>query len=97
MIAIRVAIESASSWSCVTNTKVVPTCRWIRDSSACICLAELEVERAERLVEQEHRRPLGQGPCQRDPLLLPAGHLGRQATAQAGQPDQLEVLAGARA
>ena len=48
-------------------------------------LAELEVEGAERLVEQQHGRPLGQGPGQRDPLLLPAGHLGRQPTAS-GRP-----------
>ena len=42
-------------------------------------LAELEVERAERLVEQEHRRSLGEGAGEGHPLLLAAGHLGRAA------------------
>jgi hypothetical protein len=49
----RVAIDSASSWSWVTNTKVVPTC------DGCVqldlhLLAQLQVEGAERFVEEEH-------------------------------------------
>ena len=48
------AIVMASSWSWVTWTKVMPTSVWMRFSSICICLAQLEVERAERLVEQQH-------------------------------------------
>ena len=38
---------------------------------------QLEVERAERLVEQEHLGLVDEGPGQRDPLLLAAGELGR--------------------
>ena len=38
-------------------------------------LAELEVERAERLVEQQHARPAHERPGQRDPLLLPSRQL----------------------
>ena len=38
MTAIRSDIASASSWSCVTYTNVMPTSRWIRLSSTCICL-----------------------------------------------------------
>ncbi|HEY6017040.1 MAG TPA: coproporphyrinogen III oxidase [Gaiellaceae bacterium] len=36
-------------------------------------LAQLQVERAERLVEQEHARPVDERPRERDPLLLAAG------------------------
>src|SRR6266496_2415310 len=38
MIAIRSAIVIASSWSCVTWTKVMPTSCWIAFISSCICL-----------------------------------------------------------
>ena len=44
----------ASSWSWVTWMKVSPTSVWIRLSSICIDAAQLEVEGAERLVEQQH-------------------------------------------
>ncbi len=57
-------------------------------------LAELEVERTERLVEQQHGRTLGQGAGQRDALLLAAGHLGRHPPVEAAEPDEVEVLAG---
>ena len=55
-------------------------------------LAELEVERSERLVEEEHGRPLGEGAGQGHPLLLAAGHLGRQPPVEPAEPDELEVL-----
>ena len=42
-------------------------------------LAELEVESAERLVEQQHRRPVDQRPGERDALALAAGELVRLA------------------
>ena len=38
--------------------------------------AQLEVEGAERLVEEQHLGPVDQRPGQRDPLLLAAGELG---------------------
>ncbi len=34
--AMRSDMVSASSWSCVTNTKVMPMSRWMRFSSSCI-------------------------------------------------------------
>ena len=40
-------------------------------------LAQLAVERRERLVEQQHLRPLGERACERDALALPAGQLVR--------------------
>ena len=45
--------------------------------------AQLEVERAERLVEEQHLRLVDQRPGQRDALLLAAGELGRAALARA--------------
>ena len=76
MTAIRSLMLIASSWSWVTKTKVMPTSRWIALSSTCICRAELQVERAERLVEQQHRGPVDQRPGERDALPLAAGQLG---------------------
>ena len=58
-------------------------------------LAELEVERAERLVEEEHGRAVDEGPGERDALLLAAGHLPGPAPLVAAEPDELERLADA--
>ena len=58
-------------------------------------LAELEVERAERLVEQEHARMVDERAPERDALLLAAGELLRLALREPGEPDELEHL-GAR-
>ena len=56
MTAMASAIDMASSWSCVTWTNVTPTSRWMRLELDLQLLAELEVERAERLVEQQRAR-----------------------------------------
>ncbi len=53
-------------------------------------LAQLEVERAERLVEQEHRRRVDNGARERDALPLASGELGRPAAADVGETDALE-------
>ena len=90
--AIRSLIVSASSWSWVTKQKVMPTSRWICLSSICISLAQLEVEGAERLVEQQHLGPVDQRPGERDPLPLAAGELGRPAVAVPAEPDGLQGL-----
>ena len=42
-------------------------------------LAELQVERAERLVEQQRGGPVDERPGERDALALTAGELGRAA------------------
>ena len=39
--AMRSDIVNASSWSCVTKTKVIPTCRCSCLSSTCICSRSL--------------------------------------------------------
>ena len=86
----RFAIDSASPWSWVTKTKVMP-------SDFCSALqlllhvfAQLQIERAERLVEQQHLRPVDQRAGERDALALAAGELARPARAVARQLDHFE-------
>ena len=55
-------------------------------------LAELQVERAERLVEQENPRLVHERARERDALLLPAGELLRLALCEPREADQLEDL-----
>ena len=57
-------------------------------------LAELEVERAERLVEQQHLRLVHDRAGQGDALALAAGQLRRLARAEPGQPDHLQGPGG---
>ncbi len=59
-------------------------------------LAQLEVERAERLVEQQHLGPHHQRAGERDALALAAGELRRAAPLHAGELDHGERLAGQR-
>ncbi len=54
--------------------------------------AELGVERAERLVQQQHRRAQDERPRQRDALLLAARELVRASLLEPGQLHQLERL-----
>ena len=56
--------------------------------------AQLEVEGAERLVEQQHLGAVDQRPGQRHALLLPAGELRRLLARLAAELDQVEHLAG---
>ena len=57
-------------------------------------LAQLEVEGAQRLVEEEHLGTVDQCPGERDPLALPAAQLVRLAPSEAGQAHGVEHLAG---
>ena len=56
-------------------------------------LAELQVERAQRLVEQEHLRAVDQRARERHALLLTAGQLARLALVEPFEPDDAEQLA----
>ena len=56
-------------------------------------LAQLQVERAERLVEQQHLRAQDQRARQRHALALAAGQLRRLARLHADELDQRERLA----
>src|SRR5439155_24340673 len=55
-------------------------------------LAELQVERAERLVEEEHARLADEGPGERHPLPLPARELPRLAILEPFQLDEAQHL-----
>ena len=59
-------------------------------------LAHARVERAERLVEQQHLRPRRERACQRDALALPAGELVRVALAEVRELHELEQLVDPR-
>src|ERR1022692_674381 len=54
--------------------------------------AQLGVQRAERLVKQQHRRLQHERPGQRDPLLLAAGQLSGAALGERAQLDQVQRL-----
>ncbi len=56
-------------------------------------LAELQIERAERLVEQEHAWVIHECPRERDPLLLTPRELLRPPRCKSREPDELEDLA----
>ena len=56
-------------------------------------LAKLHVERAERLVEEQRRRPVDERPRERDALLLAAGELPRPPPLE---PLELDDVAGSR-
>ena len=55
-------------------------------------LAQLEVESAERLVEEQHPRFVHERPGERDPLLLPARELARLALLHPGEAHEAEDL-----
>jgi hypothetical protein len=57
-------------------------------------LAQLEVERAQRLVEEQHPGAVDECPGQRDALALAAGELARPALAIFGQLHEFERAAG---
>ena len=58
-------------------------------------LAQLQVERAERLVEQQHARMVDERPRERDALLLAARELARLPLLEQAEPDELERVAHA--
>ena len=73
--AMRSLMVSASSWSWVTKTKVVPQALLQVLHLHLHLLAQLQVEGGHRLVEQQHLRLEHDRPRQRHALLLPAGEL----------------------
>ena len=55
-------------------------------------LAQAQVERAERLVEEQRARPVDERAGERHALLLAAGQLGRLALAEVAELDEVERL-----
>ena len=72
--------------------RVTRSSSWSAQPAAQL-LAHPRVERAERLVEQQHARLQRQRARQRDALALAAGELRRVAAAEAVELDQVEQLA----
>ena len=85
----------ASSWSCVTCTKVMPTSCWMSLELELELLAQAQVQRAERLVEQQRPRAVHERAGERDALLLAAGQLRRPALAELPELDDVESLGDA--
>ena len=81
--AMRSATSSASSWSWVTSTVVTWTSSCRRRSHCAQLGADLGVQRAERLVEQQHLRLDRERAGERHPLALAAGELRRVALLEA--------------
>ena len=96
MTEMRSATVIASSWSWVTMTKVRPSVSCRLDQLELRLLAQLLVERAERLVEQQHLRPLGDGAGERHALPLAAGELVGLALGELLHLDELQHLGDAR-
>ena len=93
MTQIRSAMAIASSWSWVTNRKVVLDLALDILEEELHLLAQLDIEGGQRLVEQDEARLADDGPGQRHALALPAGELGGIAVGQRAQLDQIERLA----
>ena len=84
-------VRAATSASWVTIKTVMPV--WlISDIRSMICGDVVAVERAGRLVGEDHPRLADQRARDRDALLLTARHLGRRVIGPVGEPDALEVL-----
>ena len=96
MSAIRSATSIASSWSCVTITVVVVHLVVQAAQPDAQLLADARVERAERLVEQQHLRLDGERAGERHALPLAAGELRRVAVGEAVELHELEQLVDAR-
>ena len=71
MTTMRSERASASDWAWVTKTKVTPKWRCKSFSSFWIALAQIGVERTERLIEKQDVRLDHKAAGERDALLLP--------------------------
>ena len=78
-------------------TKVMPTDVLQPHQLELHGLAQLGVERRQRLVQQQHPRPLDQGAGQSHALALAAGQLVRHAVGEPLHLDQRQGFRGALA
>ncbi|MEI2706528.1 MAG: hypothetical protein V9E89_15040 [Ilumatobacteraceae bacterium] len=95
--AILLLIDRASPWSWVTKTKVMPDGALDGLQLDLHLLAQLEIQRPERLVEQQHLGVVHQRPGQGDTLALPAAQLRGLAVAEPAEAHDVEHLGGAPA
>ncbi len=92
MTPMRSASAKASSWSCVTSMVVMPSSRCTCADGAAQFLADLGVERAEGLVEQQHLAACAPARAPR-----PRAAAGRPRAARAGARPCLRAPPGAAA
>ena len=83
---------SASSWSWVTYTNVMPDLALQTGQLELQLLAQLGVERAERLVEQQHPRAQHERPGECHALLLTARQLVRLALGELLEAHETQCL-----
>ena len=88
-------IVSASSWSWVTYTNVIPTCCWRALSSSCISLRSFRSSAPSGSSRSSTVGMVDERPGERDALLLAARHLPRPASLVARQADHRQRLADA--
>ena len=83
-------MDRASSWSWVTKTKVMPVCFWMLFQLHLHVLAQLQVQGAQGLVQQQDLGAGHQGPGDGHPLLLAAGQAGDSCGFQnrSGPPER---------
>ena len=91
------ASDSASAWSCVTSSALVPARAQDRRHLRAQRLAQAGVERRERLVEQHDLGVGGERARERDALALAARQLVRVGAGAVGEADELEALVDALA
>ena len=92
MTTMRSAIESASSWLCVTWMNIRPELALEVAQLDAHPQLEQPVEVAERLVEEERLRLRDEHAGERDALLLPARERPRLAVGERCQADHVERL-----
>ncbi len=80
----------ASSWSCVTSRKVLPSRRCSGAQFELHLGPQLGVEGGHRLVQQQQVRLVDEGAGQGHALLLAAGELLRAALAHVGELEHLQ-------
>ncbi len=96
MIATRSLMVSASSWSWVTKTNVMPTSRWIYFSSTCIWRRSLRSSAASGSSSSSTGRTADERARERDALALTAGERTRSAVRHAAELHELEHVGDPR-
>src|SRR3954452_917894 len=88
----RSATDSASAWSWVTKTVVMPSSSWIRRISSRSCTRTCASRADSGSSSSRTCGATASARARATPLLLTAGELVRIPVATVGQPDQLEQL-----
>ncbi len=96
MTTMRSEIDSASVWSWVTMTKVVPSSRLQPLQLDLHLFAQMRIQRRQRLVEQQHARLADDGAGKRDTLALATREFQDTGAKLVGETDHVEGFAATR-